>query len=99
MKASVKAGVSEPDQKPAKPSIWVRLGRIIYNRETGAILTRTPLSWLKITLLTLSYWAIVAISALICWAIFQVTVFFYVLLKRKKIFVNIPLPVIVNIVG
>ena len=36
------------------------------------MLTRTPLSWLKILLLTLTYWAIVAVSALICWAIFQV---------------------------
>jgi hypothetical protein len=74
MKKTEKAGAGEPEQKPVKPSIWVRLGRIIYNRETGAILTRTPLSWLKITLLTLSYWAVVVISALICWAIFQVTV-------------------------
>ena len=61
----------EPDQTP-RPRLWARIGRFIFNPDHGTVLTRTPLSWLQILLLTLTYWFIVVVSALVCWAIFQV---------------------------
>jgi len=70
---SKEVAAGEPgSQHPPKRRIWLRLGRMLFNPDTGAVFLRTPLSWLKILLLTLAYWAIVVGSALLCWAIFQV---------------------------
>ncbi len=68
---AVAAGVPGGGKRP-KPPAWVRLGRLLYNPKSGAVLTRTPLSWVKLLLLTLLYWSIVIVSALLCWVIFQV---------------------------
>jgi hypothetical protein len=71
--ASSEVAAGEPgSQHPTKRRLWARIGRVFFNPDSGAVLLRTPLSWVKILALTLVYWVIVCGSALVCWAIFQV---------------------------
>jgi hypothetical protein len=71
--ASSEVAAREPgSQHPTKRRLWARIGRVFFNPDSGAVLLRTPLSWIKILALTLVYWVIVCGSALVCWAIFQV---------------------------
>jgi len=61
-----------------KPPGWDRTGfeafkYMLYNPETGEILTRTPMSWLKITVFYLIYYSCLAAFWLACLNIFFLT--------------------------
>ena len=47
-------------------------GTFLYDPREGKILSRTPLSWLKLTTFTLCYWILIVIFSMVCWEFFFV---------------------------